>query len=69
VGGKGDSPKVTMDPKPTDFTDKKKMSGFTDADLKKATLDGKPPMPAYRDKISDKDLDDAITYIRSFAGK
>jgi mono/diheme cytochrome c family protein len=66
--GKGDGPKAeTLEKKPADYTDKKKMSEFTDAQLKKITLDGKQPMPAYQGKMSDKDLDDVIAYIRTFA--
>lgn len=66
--GKGDGPKAeTLEKKPADYTDKKKMGEFTDAQLKKITLEGKQPMPAYQGKISDKDLEDAIGYIRTFA--
>lgn len=66
--GKGDGPKAeTLEKKPADYTDKKKMGEFTDAQLKKITVDGKQPMPAYQGKISDKDLDDVIAYIRTFA--
>ena len=65
--GKEDGVKAeTMGKKPTDYTDQKKMSEVTDAELKTITREGKPPMPAYA-KISDKDLDDVIAYIRTFA--
>ena len=68
ASGKGDGPKAeTLEKKPADYTDKKKMSGFTDAQLRKVTLEGKQPMPAYQGKMSDKDLDDVIAYIRAFA--
>ncbi len=66
--GKGDGPKAdTLEKKPADYTDKKKMGEFTDAQLKKITLEGKQPMPAYEGKMSAKDLDDVIAYIRTFA--
>jgi mono/diheme cytochrome c family protein len=68
--GKGDGPKAeTLEKKPADYTDKKKMGEFTDVQLKKITLDGKQPMPAYEGKMSAKDLDDCIAHIRTFAGK
>ena len=70
VSGKGDGPKAeTLEKKPADYTDKKKMSELTDAQLKKVALDGKSPMPAYKGKMSDRDLEDVIAYIRTFAGK
>lgn len=66
--GKGDGPKAeTLEKKPADYTDKKKMGEFTDVQLKKITLDGKQPMPAYQGKMSDRELDDVIAYIRTFA--
>lgn len=70
VSGKGDGPKAeTLEKKPADYTDKKKMGGLTDVHLKKTVLDGEAPMPAYKGKISEKDLEDVIGYIRTFAGK
>ena len=70
VSGKGDGPRAeTLEKKPADYTDRKKMSEITDAQLKKIALDGKPPMPSYRGKISDKDLEDVTAYIRTFAGR
>ena len=67
--GRGDGPKAEdLEKKPADYTDKAKMSKFTDADLKKVVKEGKKPMPAYGKKLSDKDIDDVITYVRTFAG-
>ncbi len=69
VSGKGDGPKAeTMDKRPTDYTDKKKMSELADVQLKQVILDGKRPMPAYKN-MSDKELEDVIAYIRTFAGQ
>jgi mono/diheme cytochrome c family protein len=67
ASGTGDALKAgTLEKKPTNFTDKGKMGQFTDAQLKKVTLEGKPPMPGYQGKMSDKDLEDVIGYIRTF---
>lgn len=64
--GKGDGRLAeTFEKKPGDFTDKSRMGEFTDPQLKKITLEGKPPMPAYKGRITDKDVDDAIAYIRA----
>ena len=68
VNGKGDGPKAdTLEKKPADYTDKKKMSEFTDAQLKQVILEGKQPMPAYKGKMSDKELEDVLAHVRSFA--
>ena len=68
--GKGDGPKAdTLEKKPADYTDKKKMGQFTDAQLKQVVVDGKQPMPAYKGKVSDRDLEDVLAYVRAFAGK
>lgn len=68
VGGKGDGPKAeTLEKKPIDYTDKTKMGTFTDVQLKQVVLDGKQPMPGYKGKMSDKDLEDVIGYLRTFA--
>lgn len=70
VSGKGDGPKAeTLEKKPADYTDKKLMGEMTDVQLKQIALDGKAPMPAFKGKIRDKDLDDVIAYIRTLAGK
>ena len=68
VSGKGDGPMAeTLEKKPIDYTDKTKMGGFTDAQLKQVVLDGKQPMPGYKGKMSDKELEDVVAYIRAFA--
>jgi mono/diheme cytochrome c family protein len=67
--GKGDGPKAwDLSKKPADYTDKEKMSKFTDADLRKVVKEGKKPMPAFGKKLSDEDIDGVITYIRTFVG-
>ena len=66
--GKGDGPKAdTLEKKPADYTDKAFMVKFTDGKLKEEVLEGKPPMPSFKGKLTDKDLDDVIAYIRTFA--
>ena len=70
ASGKGDGPKsAALSKKALDYTDKKKMAQVTDAELKQALLDGNPPMPAYKGRLSDKDVDEVIAYIRTFAAK
>lgn len=66
--GKGDGPKAdTLETKARDYTNKKEMAKFTDADLIKVTKDGKKPMPGYATKLSDQEIADVIAYIRTFA--
>ena len=67
--GRGDGPRAyDLSKKPADYTDKEKMSRFTDADLRKVVKEGKKPMPAFGKKLSDEDIDGVITYIRTFVG-
>lgn len=68
--GKGDGPKAAALPKKAiDYTDRKKMAEVTDAQLEQVLLDGNPPMPGYRGRLSDRDVDDVIAYIRSFSAR
>ncbi len=67
--GRGDGPKAEdLEKKPADYTDKAKMSKFTDADLKKVVKEGKSPMPAYGTKLNDKEIEDVIAFVRTFGG-
>ena len=67
--GRGDGPRAyDLSKKPADYTDKEKMSKFTDADLKKVVQEGKKPMPAFGKKLGDEEIDGVIAYIRTFAG-
>jgi len=67
--GKGDGPRAyDLSKKPADYTDKEKMSKFTDADLKKVVKEGKKPMPAFGKKLSDEDIAGVVAYIRTFGG-
>jgi len=67
--GKGDGPRAwDLSKKPADYTDKEKMSKFTDTDLKKVVKEGKKPMPAFGAKLGDEDIAGVVAYIRTFAG-
>ena len=67
--GRGDGPRAyDLSKKPVDYTDKEKMSKFTDADLKKVVHEGKKPMPAFGKKLSDEEIGGVIAYIRTFVG-
>ena len=67
-GGKGDGPKAEdLEKKPADYTDKAKMAKITDADIKNTVKEGKRPMPAFGNKLTDEQIDDVIAYVRSFA--
>jgi mono/diheme cytochrome c family protein len=66
--GKGDGPEAAdLEKKPADYTDKAKMGKFTDEDLKKVTREGKKPMAAFGKKLTAKEIEDVIGYIRTFA--
>jgi len=41
----------------------------SDADLHKITADGKGKMPAYKDKLSDGDVNALVAFMRTFAAK
>ena len=67
--GRGDGPRAyDLSKKPADYTDKEKMSKFTDADLNKVVKEGKKPMPAFGKKLSDEEIGGVIAYIRTFVG-
>jgi len=67
--GRGDGPRAwDLSKKPADYTDKEKMSKFTDADLRKVVKEGKKPMPAFGKKLSDEDINGVVAYIRTFGG-
>jgi mono/diheme cytochrome c family protein len=66
--GKGDGPEAAdLEKKPADYTDKAKMAKFKDEELKKVTREGKKPMAAFGKKLTAKDIDDVIAFIRTFA--
>jgi mono/diheme cytochrome c family protein len=66
--GRGDGPRAkALDKKPRDYADAGEMEKITDADPKKIVLQGKGAMPSYKGRVSDKDLEGVIAYIRTFA--
>ena len=52
-----------------DFTDSRKANKKKDSDWIKVTLDGKDKMPAFKDKMSQADVEKMIPIMRKFAAK
>jgi len=52
-----------------DFTDSRKANKKKDSDWIKVTLDGKDKMPAFKDKMSQTDVENMIPIMRKFAAK
>ena len=68
--GKGDGPKAKrLKKKPKDFSQQEFFDTHPDSELKKDIRDGEPPMPSFRKKLRDKDIDNVIAYIKKFADK
>jgi mono/diheme cytochrome c family protein len=53
--------------KPTDFTNYKQMRPLRDGEIFVAILEGKKPMPAFGDKVSDEQAWQLVDYVRTFA--
>lgn len=67
--GKGDGPKAkSLKKKPRNYTEPGFLDEHPDAELKKVVIEGKEPMPSFRKKLKDKDVDDVIAYIKTLAG-
>ncbi len=54
---------------PSDFTDVHEMSRATDGELFWKITHGRRPMPAFKDKLTDKQRWELVDYIRTFAKK
>lgn len=72
TGGKGDGPAgKLLKTKPADWTDKAKMSRMSDNDLFNVIKNGGAAvgksklMPAWKDKLSDQQINDVVAFIRS----
>ena len=52
-----------------DFTDSRKANKMKDSDWIKVTMDGKDKMPAFKDKMSQADVEKMIPIMRKFAAK
>ena len=62
--GRGDGPLApTMDPRPADLVARAKH--HTDGDFFWKIVNGRPPMPGFKDKLSDRLIWHSINYIRS----
>ena len=49
-----------------DYTDAKVQASFTDAEALKVILEGKEKMKGYKDKITEAEAKEVVTYIRAF---
>jgi len=65
--GKGEKA-AELSTAPGDFTDAAKMSGLTDGELYSQITEGRHPMPAFKDKLTEEQRWQAVDYIRTFAG-
>ena len=66
--GRGDGPTAQgLGKKPRNFTEPDFLKTRTDADLKKTILEGRPPMPAFKGTLKDKDIDEVIPFVKSLA--
>jgi mono/diheme cytochrome c family protein len=54
------------DPKPTDFTDTRRMSAVTDGELFYKLTEGRKPMPSFKKRLSDEQRWRMVLLIRSF---
>ncbi len=52
-----------------DFTDSRKANKKKDSDWIKVTMDGKDKMPAFKDKMTQADVEQMIPIMRKFAAK
>jgi mono/diheme cytochrome c family protein len=68
VNGDGKGEKAAeLSVAPGNFTDAAKMSGLTDGELFWEITEGRRPMPAFADKLSEQERWQVVDYIRTFA--
>lgn len=66
--GHGDGPaSAGLDPKPRNHTDGAYMNNLTDEELSKVVHEGKGAMPAWKDVLSDEEIQAVIQHVRSLA--
>lgn len=66
--GKGDGSDAMMyDPPPADLTTPGRMSGFTDGELFYRISEGKKPMPAFKNRLTEEQRWQLVLLVRSFA--
>ena len=69
-GDKGDGDSLmgsSLDPRPTNFTDAKRMRAQTDGELFWKLNEGRNQMPAFKDQLSETERWQLVDYIRTFA--
>ena len=67
--GKGDGSEAMMyDPAPADLTDAAKMSKVTDGEIYYQITEGRKPMPAFKNRLSESERWQLVVLVRSFAG-
>jgi mono/diheme cytochrome c family protein len=67
--GKGDGSEAMMyDPQPADLTDAAKMSKVTDGEIYYQITEGRKPMPAFKNRLTEEQRWQLVILVRSFAG-
>ena len=66
--GGGDGPMANdLTKKPADYTQPGFFDNYPDAELRKIVIEGSKPMRSFRASLSDRDVDNVIAYIKTFA--
>ncbi len=66
--GHGDGPgAAALDPKPRNHTDGEYMNARTNAELHEVIKNGKGQMPAWGSQLSDEQIDQVLSYVRTLA--
>jgi mono/diheme cytochrome c family protein len=66
--GKGDGPKAAQhSPRPADFTDPARFDALTDGELFYKISEGRRPMPAFKNRLTEEQRWQLVLLIRSFA--
>jgi mono/diheme cytochrome c family protein len=66
--GKGDGSEAMMyDPPPADLTDVAKMSKVTDGEIYYQITEGRKPMPAFKNRLTETERWQLVYWVRSFA--
>jgi hypothetical protein len=66
--GRGDGHDASLyDPKPTDFSDVRHMSGVPDGELFYKLTEGRKPMPSFKKRLSDEQRWRMVVLIRTFS--
>jgi mono/diheme cytochrome c family protein len=66
--GNGDGHDAKLyDPRPTDFSDARRLEGVTDGELFYKLSEGRRPMPSFKKRLSEEQRWQLVLLIRSFA--